>query len=212
MDHFFCNRELGIAYLRIPKCGCSSFEAWLASHHPAYGQNPGLTIHSDEANRTYFDDVAINPDPGIYPFRFTFVREPIARFRSFYRDKILATSGNAAFLERTADLGLKRGMGMLECLELISQLPAERMNPHFAPQSMFLLDGARLRVDFIGRFERFDRDVNRLQTLAGSRIPFPHRNPGRPSVELPDLRSKELQLLHSIYATDFQLLGYDAPC
>lgn len=210
LDHFFCNRALGAAYLRIPKCGCSSFESWIAAHHPGFKRSPGLAVHSPEANRTYFDAVTRMPDRDRFPLRFTFVREPVRRFLSFYRDKLLRSRGNEEFLARTRPLGFRSGMSMTDALELIAAMPVDQMNPHFAPQTLFLFDGPTLRVDFIGRFERLGEDIGRLQRLLDSPLAFPHRNPAHGG-EAPLLSPREQQLLAQIYEQDFKLLGYRPP-
>ncbi len=205
--HYYCLDNLSLAYIRIPKCACTTIERWMASHHANYVLNPNYTTHSRSANEHYFDNIATDVDPKEGYFRFTFVRHPEDRFLSFFNEKLAGKKKEEPLLKRLEQFGLYHGMSKLECLELLADQPETyNFNPHFAPQYHFLLRGDELRVDFIGRLESFKRDSKILQQVSRSDKEFPIANKGATTKS--NLTKRERRILNHIYEKDFCLLGY----
>ncbi|WP_084591637.1 sulfotransferase family protein [Gilvimarinus agarilyticus] len=207
IGHYYCSEKLGLAYVRIPKCACTTIERWMARHHDTFQAHPNLPIHSEEANQRYFDKVVAELPPLEDYFRFSFVRHPEDRFLSFFNDKLARGKPEKPLLKRLEAFGLYHGMPLKKSLEVLAEQPDTSLfNPHFAPQHHFLFDGARLRVDFIGHMENFSAGTTVLQTISNSDIPFPYSNKN-PTPKSP-LRKSEQSLLRKIYKRDFELLGY----
>lgn len=209
---FLCSDALGLAYLRIPKCGCTTIEGWMASQHPNYDPVSPHKIHSADALHQYFDQVRPMVGHADGYFRFTFVRDPLRRFLSFYNDKILGPARPTLF-EHPSMLGLTRGLSIAECLKVMRRSgPSHKFNPHFAPQHHFLLDGPRLRVDFIGRLEQFEAGARVVVSMSGSEAnPQWLNKSGKRKKKLHTLTDAELAMFLDIYRPDYELLGYPIP-
>lgn len=208
MPYYFCNKRLNLAYLRIPKCACTTIEIWMAQNHGNYDPRNPFPAHSKEANRTYFDEIASAKKgvPGY--FRFSFVRHPVSRFISFYNDKIGGANKERALLDELDQYGLKHGMAIEQCLERILRYPNQDcLNPHFAPQHQFILHEDKLCVDFIGRLETFDSDIKILARGVNVAIPSLKANVGRKPKD--HLSPEALEMIARIYQQDFALFGYD---
>jgi hypothetical protein len=207
LGHYYCSDNLSLAYIRIPKCACTTIEKWMASQHPRYLSRPDYPAHSREAKENYFDKVVKNVKSDEGYLRFTFVRHPEDRFISFFNDKLAGTKKEPALLEKLKEFGLYHGMSRLDCLEAIADQPETfDFNPHFAPQHHFLLRGEEIKADFIGRLERFSMDSIILQRAGNVEKEFPATNKARRNNI--DLTTRERNILQHIYKEDFILLGY----
>lgn len=209
---FLCSDALGLAYLRIPKCGCTTIEGWMASQHPNYDPVSPHKIHSADALREYFDCVRpmVGHEDGY--FRFTFVRDPLRRFLSFYNDKIMGPDRPALF-EHPSMLGLTRGLSISECLKIMRRSgPSHKFNPHFAPQHHFLMDGSRIRVDFIGRLEQFEVGARVVVSMSGGESNPQWLNKSAKRKKRPvSLTKGELAMFLDLFQPDYDLLGYPLP-
>jgi Sulfotransferase family len=193
-----------LAYLEIPKCACTSLKRAIASlllDEVA----PGVKIHHE------FPASYVLNHPGIDRsnyFTFTFVRDPVERFFSFYRGKVL--DGWDEFIAPALGrVGIDRAMGISEAIDALRSHDPASWERHVRPQRLFLLsDEGQLMVDFIGRFERFDRDWSRLSVLTQTEIALGRENPSleyKPIV----VRPSEYLALCELYEEDFKLLGYE---
>ena len=143
-------------------------------------------------------------------FTFTFIREPLHRLHSCYREKILRPSIFPA-MQR---LGYSKAMSFSEFVELTCELSLDSMDVHTQPQTFLISDSKGRLPDYIGCLEKLKTDWERLSELMEQRgIPFsqqlPHLNrsqalqtdqpePGR----LPDRVRHQFELT---YGHDIQL-------
>ena len=209
---YFLSRPHRLACLQMPKVACSSFRTALALlNHPeltlAVASQPGAI----QRNRDWSD--AVGPEcPELREFfRFTFVRDPIARFVSFYRSKIARLDGQPT-RPRFQKLGYSADMSATEVFDRLARTPAEQLDDHVIPQSAFILCKGRLQIDFIGRLERLAEDVKLIEARVGAPLQLSHQNrtinarsdDARAQIT-PELR----QRLEAFYAADFALLGYE---
>jgi hypothetical protein len=146
-------------------------------------------------------------------FRFTFVRDPIARVESTYQDRIADTSRKHAWRGRVQQaLGqpvdearvptFDEFVDSLETQELI------RMDPHWRPQHLNLMHPL-VDYDYIGRLETFDADLARVRELAElPEVPLEVRNARPPAASLFDDRPDLLRRVREVYARDLELYGY----
>jgi hypothetical protein len=169
----------------------------------------GQTIHK----RREWNDIVPAGDEALCDlFRFTFVRHPLERFASFYRNKI-GTVAPAATADRFVRMGLCGGMSLEEVVERVLTVPPAALDPHIAPQSLLVYDGETPRVDFIGRLERFADDLAFVQKKCGVTLDLGRLNATQPQgsasaaprARVPDtIRAR----LEALYAEDFARFGY----
>ena len=173
-------REVGLAYLQIPKAACSTIKAALLHY-----TNPELHASRIEAAESdlpalqalhHEGHLEESEDPGDC-LRFTFVRHPFDRFLSFFYnffvDGVKLQDG-ALVDELNVELepfGLQATMGFDEFSEVVFSHPYDKQNPHVKRQVDLLLGSGGLAVDFVGRLEYLERDLGRL--TAGIDAPPP---------------------------------------
>lgn len=148
-------------------------------------------------------------------FRFSFVRDPVRRVESAYRDKVANVAGKNAFRIRLRDqLGLPPGPTdpitfdqFVAAIE--SQAPIEQ-DPHWRPQHLNLMHPL-VEYDFIGRLENFAADLERLREAAGlpaMRVEVRNVSTKGSSGSLYDGRPDLLRRVRDAYAKDLELYGY----
>ena len=205
---FYFNKAYNIAYKRIPKSACTTLENWLAQHHDNYINKPGYRVHSKEARDNYFDKVSA--DQSVLPtdcFTFSFVRDPYRRFLSFYNDKILTDKPEQHIFDNLQEFGIYPNVDIEECAQRLSEVDdMSLLNPHVAPQHLFIFSGKKQIVDYIGRLESFSDHAKYVQSHIGSTIDFKDRNVS--TKKSASLNDKCKSLIAESYAKDFTLLDY----
>jgi hypothetical protein len=192
-----------LAYLEIPKCACTSLKRAIASLI-LDDVAPGIGIHHQFPAQYVLNHPDI--DRSKY-FTFTFVRDPVERFFSFYRGKVL-DMWDPNIAPNLEGLGIDREMGIGEVIDALRSHGPATWERHVRPQHLFLLsEEGELMVDFIGRFERFERDWSRLSVMTQTEIELGRENP---SLEYAPIvvRRPEYLALCDLYGQDFKLLGY----
>lgn len=214
--------EHGCIYVKNAKAGTNTTLLWM---HRAYTGDhrfvPTHTIHTDSAlpspRVVGLAKVAAMLDGGA--FRFSFVREPIARLESAYMNKIVQADPSADVREGRWRIEIQRTLGLprdpeqvvpfdqfLAALEVQEPL---RMNPHWRPQHLNLLHGL-VRYDLIGRLETYREDLARVREATGMpEAPLEVTNAssrGRDSLFAG--RPTLLRRARQLYAADFELYGY----
>lgn len=153
MERALLNRELGYAYLTIPKAANTSIKMALL---PTIGRTRE-DIHLDEPIARSIH----NPDAGLYElttrkavqksevnFVFTCVRNTWSRLESCYLDKIKRN-----FLPSYADYSFSPKTTFCEFVDTICETPDEECEIHFRPQTRFLYDKGRFLPDLVLRTE-----------------------------------------------------------
>lgn len=143
-------------------------------------------------------------------FKFAFVRDPFTRLDSAFR--FLKAGGFNEDDRRWAESHLA-GVDDLEtfCTRWLSPERAASW-VHFRPQARFVCDApGRLRVDFVGRFERLASDFDEVCRRLGRSVELPHLN--RSAVQRTDPREvlsrAARQAVAEVYRRDFELFDYD---
>ena len=209
---FFLARQHRLAYLQMPKVACTSLRAAIClMNHPHLARSEvfdGETIHQ---RREWNDMVAPNDRALRGCFRFTFVRHPLERFASFYRNKIASVAPEAT-AERFLRIGLRGGMSMEEAVDRVMAVPPAKLDPHIAPQSLLVFDGDIPRVDFIGRLEKFGDDLAVVESKCGIRFDLGRLNATRadakPSTPGAGLSEGIRARLNALYRDDYAHFGY----
>jgi Sulfotransferase family len=204
---FYLARSAGLAYLQIPKAACTSFKVAIAlmnrpELYDTVMERP-MKIHV----RPEWSDIVDASDPAIKSlFRFTFVRNPLSRFLSFYRNKILEAK---ILPPEIKDAGFTLGMTMKQTLDRLEKTRPRDLDPHIAPQHWLVFDGKESRVSFIGQIERMDEDLVKLEQVSGIHLDVGrHNQSGGEEAMSFDLSPDEEKRIRSFYAEDYARLGY----
>lgn len=208
-----------IVYITNQKAACSTIKLFLQRielNDPAHTTDK---IHQDRTlprpREFGWDNVCEWLSGGA--FVFTFVRHPIERALSAYRDKFIGPGERRERyrMELQRRLGLKEDPHwpptldqFLDGLEISD--PVE-MDPHWRPQYINTLRPV-LSYDFIGKVENFDADLELLKKqVYADDIPIvvcnssAQRNQRGDSISVVNYQKQRLE---NIYAKDFEYFGY----
>jgi hypothetical protein len=134
---------------------------------------------------------------------FTFVRNPLDRLYSCYRNKVHLQETQNTFWKHQMDLHAT----FEEFVERVAEIPDELADRHIRSQHRFLFDGDRLSVRFLGRFESLQKDWISLGQLYD--LPrLPHRNRSGDESYREAYTPEMARLAASRYRRDIDLLGY----
>jgi len=133
-------------------------------------------------------------------FKFSFVRNPWDKAISQFH-----------YMRHRADLREFVGMDLDDSFHKYLALIQKKTHVQWDEQYKFIYsDDDELMVDFLGRFENFEQDVNTLVEILGvkmSSIPHSNRTHHRPYYEYYDNEAREL--VRMIYKRDITLFGYE---
>jgi hypothetical protein len=208
---YYVARTARLAYLQIAKAGCTSVRAaFCRLDRPEIPEAQLLVPKAFVQNPTWTDIVPLD-DPFVAQcYRFTFVRNPIERYCSFFRSKIQdrpAAKIKPNFLE----LGFREGMTFEESITVAERTPAGFWDRHFAPQTYFVFDTeGKSRVEYVGQLEKMEEALDEIQKATGVRLWTPQLNVTRKEpAPARELISKEaVARLEKLYAADFETFGY----
>lgn len=207
--------KYGCIYVKNPKAATSTVMQWL--HRAVTGDHeftPRMNIHAEHGlprpKDVGWDGLARMLDGAA--FRFTFVRDPIRRVESAYRDKIVKRRPRFRYRnDLQAALGMPEDQDRLltpdEFLAALEATDPRHLNPHFRPQHLNLAHDL-VRYDVIGRLETFEADLERIRQAVGlPEAPLEVRHASRrtdPAFDRPDLRRR----VEVIYSRDLDLYGH----
>jgi hypothetical protein len=131
-------------------------------------------------------------------FKFTFVRNPWDRMVSNWK-MFTRVPRRVAQIESMTDQDVTAFADFVD-------FARRQTNHHWVPQTAFIEDD----LDFIGRLESFDRDIEEVRRRAGfGGLEFPtvNANPGEPYVEYytPDL----VDTVGEMFRSDVEAFGYE---
>lgn len=188
--------EQKVVYVEIPKAGCSSIKRALKDYR-------GLTDLADHENIHRFYGVTNIPSTKLGRIlkdeyadwtKFTVVRNPYNRFRSFYYDKRKLFSDPDASMD-----SILRNFKKNKWYK----------DPHGRPQAR-LLGGDLSAFNFVGHTENMDEVFTFLSKAFGVMIQKRHDhisdNNNRQNDELTKWQEKKI---YNLYKSDFKLLGYE---
>ncbi len=158
-------------------------------------------------------------DIGPNYFKFCFVRNPYDRLVSCWLNQIAnPTPFSKKLFERGMHKGfwehpgLKPGMEFSDFVKAIVKIDDLKMNPHFKPQYVFLIDKhtGGFMPDFVGRFECMRRDyeyICRAINIKPEKMPVRNKTGTRkPWQEYYNLEI--LRMVGHKYRKDFEMFGY----
>lgn len=215
-SYFIC-RSLGLAYLQIPKAGCSSFKAMiLAAEDPDRFRQLWSDIETSVWKLHHDAHLFETSSDAGTLLRFTFVRHPFNRVLSFYRNLINPKKDFTPekIQKRKEDLsrsGFRPGMTFEDCIERIVGSSGPSSDPHVRPQVEYLFHPAGITVDYIGKVEDMGRHEIILRAVTGRPgLVIPHLNQtgGGDWTRDPRFTPGIVAALKAHYLADLTLLGY----
>jgi dermatan 4-sulfotransferase 1 len=195
--------ELKLAYISIPKVASSSTRRLLNERQgqTKSGPNPARTSLSISQLLRLRDEY----------FLFSFVRNPLTRLYSCYRDKVV----NAESRHKRCSFSPYRihfGMTFDGFVSRVVQIPDRSADQHFSSLSSFLVHDGELLVDYVGKFENITEDWEVISTRFGLLLPTRTKRVSGPRVSLEDIpvSAASLALVITHYAQDLDTFGYRA--
>ena len=208
-----------IIYILIPKVGCTTIRHFLSlvrgkewvidennEAHPVWiGSGPGF----DEVSLKDFKD---------YPdyFKFAFVRNPLDRLVSCYFEKVVKvqTMPDNSGVEDGMYKCFRvypydfRTMSFSDFASFVFSLPLANMDVHFRPQYTFLPEDLNT-LDFIGRFENFNQDLNIIKEKLNISHEHKHLYKSKHDHYMNYYDSDLKKKAQKVYEADIELFGYD---
>lgn len=126
-------------------------------------------------------------------FKFAFVRNPYRRVESEFNWR------------KSWDSATKK----MSLSTFIDTIPYRLNEPHFMPANKFLFtSNGTVLVDFIGKFENMESDLQKINQLAGVNV---EGNIGKANVsqKVTSLTENDKKKIHEIYQEDFRAFNYD---
>lgn len=214
-------------YVSNAKAGTGTTLLWL--HRVYTGDHDFTPVRSIHAEQRLPKPDDVNWDNMIdmlngNGFRFTFVRDPVRRVESAFKNKVARYVNDGVprrAARRMKALHMALGHGKIPqqglsfdqfvaALEILAAESAMAMNHHWRPQHLNLMHGL-VTYDLVGRLECFDADLAKVREATGMPdVPIEvWRNASAASsTSLFDGRPDLLRKVRSIYARDFELYGY----
>lgn len=195
-------------YYQIPKVGCSTIKACIA-------KSEGRELINGDPHDTPFALTTIDESVVLECFKFAFIRHPIDRLYSCWKDKIcerLDLRRPAVTGEDAGELspafarfkGLYRNMPFEEFANYVSRVPDEHADDHFISQYVYITSSEGQIIPTCARFEDLHQVWPNIASQAGLQAELGHyqRTTSRPRPILPvDLERR----LERRYAVDLEL-------
>lgn len=210
---------LGLLYFSIPKIGSSTVKRYLLLNDFEKGRMRPEDVHMGTIHGYPFPRVdPRRPGDGGPWTRLAVVRDPFARIRSCYVDKIVRNResgrplhpGFARYRLLPLFPNFSLEMSFTEFLRAVNRVPDLLADGHFRSQHRFLaVDGDRVRVDRLIRLERFDEEMRSLLDELGLPVWDGGRvNRSKAGMPSPEWTDEAVDLVRRRYRRDFDLLGY----
>jgi len=155
-----------------------------------------FTTHSKPGENIYSSEVGYCPALFKNYFKFAFVRNPMDRFLSAYKNKVISENYFGFNPEKHDEM-----MNPSRFLEWLYNKNPTKMDEHFRPQHT-LIDIDNL--DFLGRVESFQQDFAKLCRKVGLPVKsFPRHNK---SMDIAvNFSKKNKVLIKDIYELDYRI-------
>ncbi|XP_074621882.1 carbohydrate sulfotransferase 14-like isoform X2 [Acropora palmata] len=230
--HIIVNDEHRFLFCSVPKVACSNWKRVLMVLDGAESDsnNIGKVNHLDFTYLADLPPLAIKQRLKEY-YKFMFVREPLERLTSAYKDKFVRN--NTSFHKRYGRRIVKkvrknppRGLKgddvtISEFFQYISESRMEEMNEHWMPYHM-LCQPCAVSYDFIGSFENLESDATQVlkHLNVDEQVSFPkqqewYKAGGKGFVTgAPKYTRVPKRLLKKVidkYAIDYEIFSYSTP-
>jgi len=201
--HFLTIPGTKAIYIVNPKCGSSTIkQSMLSLDHPEIALDGHRVIHDHCKNMGYMKS-QLPTDVDSF-FVFTFVRNPLERIVSLYRNKFLDHEKVSRYgFVYTNYLGglIHRDDSFTTFCRKISQIPDNLAERHFKSQSS-LIYGQDIQIDFVGKMENFESDFLTVSEKTGLQMPV-QRNKTGAHIAKPEVTEEIYDLIYLRYAKDY---------
>lgn len=213
--YFFISEKRKIAYLEIPKNGCTSVKNFLlqienkklGNQVDKGGLNPNI-VHGEDIQQSILNRLPKAELDNDNYFRFTIVRNPYLRLLSFYNSKVL-NYWDKSIEPALNKIGIKERMDFNDCVKAILSTDPDKLEYHTALQSSFLTQNGIFIVDMIGKLENSALPFWLLTEIALLRTKIPKYYVLNSSKLLYLLSDDKLrESIYDYYKEDFSLLKY----
>lgn len=195
-----------VIYLSVPKVASSSISYAMLNSQPTF--HPGMSEHSPEGRALTNWRPAESPHPAL-PI-FTFTRDPIKKFVSYYTDKFVRARGKGLELDHLKKLKFDADMSLEEVVRHMMTIPVEKMEHHAQPQHRILIKSGHLIPDFVGKVEDISNDWPLISKVSLCDFSVDQKkNATEEQTEAPNLTESVTSALALYYADDFEIFGYD---
>ncbi len=211
--------DLGLAYVATPKVASNIIRSLirqrqakvLFNHDEEIKHNEEFKAKLDKKIKRSLRPAQVESLKGDL-YLFSFVRNPLARLYSCYRDKVV----NAATRRSLCTLspyGINFGMSFAEFVLRVAEIPDPKANDHFRSLHTFLTYQGKSFVDYVGKIEHFNQDWQPLTERFGLQTPPRDENSRRVSgpkisfIDLPYTRDI-VDAAVKRYARDIELYDY----
>jgi len=199
-----------LGYISIPKCASSSIRNHLTQHQQ---QSCEITKNLSKSDLKFCAKTSLSPRQIIELreefYLFSFVRNPLSRLYSCYRDKVV---NNARRRDRCSlsPYQINFGMSFDEFVSRVVEIPDKIADQHFRSASSFLMHKGELLVDYVGKFEQFNDDWEVIASKFD--LPAPERTkrvsgPAAALKEIP-ISPSVLAMVIERYANDLDTFDY----
>lgn len=188
-----------IAYFNIPKCGCTSVGHLLFSVERPDASRP-KGIHGYFKGAMHEDSIEHLKDH----FKFTVVRDPVKRFVSCFRNRVLH-HGDLAPLVDTNIIPRQPDINEFALQLKFFADQSLALEHHVLSQSWFL-NGDLTAVDRVYPIEEIAQIATDVSQLAGRKLDMPHEQIGGPDIGLGELSEEAFEHILKYYAEDYALL------
>lgn len=209
--------SLRLVYIPVPKVASSGIRQLLRARQrdEILGVNGDSLVDERALKRQLEEQLKVSLRPaqvqrmGSDYYRFSFVRNPLTRLYSCYRDKVV----NAQQRRDRCTLSPYRihfGMSFEDFIERVAEIPDKYSDQHFRSQSALLVHRGELLVDYWGKLERFAEDWEVLSARFGFDAPARQKRfsgVSTPMHELPLTRGG-LSLVMNRFAEDLDHFEY----
>lgn len=163
---YFVPKNGDVAYLSIPKSGCSSIKMALAESRNLGDFDPAQSVHNiEDHNFLFMSVVGENALCLRSLYKFSFVRDPLERVYSFYRNKVKVFDPYVT--PYYSKFGIDAGDSIDEFIDKLVGVPHEMLEDHLYPQANIVFDEDAILVDWLGRLENIKSDWKVLSSLFG---------------------------------------------
>ena len=200
--------KLKLVYVVNSKAGCSAIkQAIMASSGDDVNGDDYWNVHKESVKKGYVKGELSSLEKGY--FFFTFTRSPFSRIASLYLNKFCHQQNiSQRGFAYKGYLGgvLDRNDSFEEFVIKVSKIPDILCDRHFKPQA-YLISQAPVKIDFIGRFESFNEDYERLRkNYALEKLQVVNKSH---EYRLSDIYThKTLDLVAQRYAEDIECFNY----
>lgn len=241
-QNIYVNDKHKVLYCEVPKVACTNFKRIMLILSGKVNTTnpvdlPPTLVHGDY-QRNYLRTLDTYSPREIVKkittyFKFMFVRDPLERILSAYRNKFTRTYNEyfklrygrkivSRYRDNPSDISLENGhdVRFTEFIEyLLDPVTSQEdeLNPHWR-QFYRLCHPCQVKYDFIGKYDTLDEDVDKLLNILNLEdvIRFPKAKPGVPTSDImrmyfKNVTSQELHKLWKLYAVDYNMFGYKYP-